>query len=378
VLLRGRPLVFVSSSIVGFEEPRADVRAAIQALDIAETWLFEFSATASGSTPGSQYLQAARESDVFVLIIAGTARQGTLDEYREAFQDNPRKIVPFFVGGHAGLEGLLDELRALHTIKTVDSVADLPAAVAEAVRNLVESGDIVAKALREHVESIRRSRQLAIGMPAAVDLGRRLIGDPPELQADLRTRLFTSAVDLPAPRDGRPLTRVNWLLRQLAGGPENLRVEVRYPNAKESTSATLKEARSKPERLLYPADGKREPRSFRLALTRELGGKRGLLPADCPEAATVGGNAPETTDTQRQNRRVRGTVVGATTVHEPGARVRGGDGTDLLTHTDSHEMDLTAIRSHDGSLVIAPGSHTSDRTLRWPTACSAVETIGTP
>lgn len=77
-----------------------------------------------------------------------------------------------------------------------------------------------------------------------------------------------------AARDGRPRTRITWLLRQLADAPDNLRIEVRYPNAKKSASSTLKEARANPDRLLYPADIKREPRSFRVAITKKLGGKR--------------------------------------------------------------------------------------------------------
>lgn len=101
---------------------------------------------------------------------------------------------------------------------------------------------------------------------------------PIDLQADLRTRLFTTAAELPAPRDGRPKTRISWLLRQLADAPDNLRIEVRYPNAKESTSSTVKEARANPDHLLYPADLKREPRAFRVAITKELGGKRGRGP----------------------------------------------------------------------------------------------------
>ena len=101
---------------------------------------------------------------------------------------------------------------------------------------------------------------------------------PIDLQADLRTRLFTTSVELPAPRVGKPKTRINWLLRQVADAPDNLRIEVHYPNAKESTSSTVKEARANPNRLLYPADIKREPHSFRVAITKELGGKRGRGP----------------------------------------------------------------------------------------------------
>jgi len=96
-----------------------------------------------------------------------------------------------------------------------------------------------------------------------------------DLGADLRTRLFTTSVELPAPRDGRPKTRIAWILRQLKDAPENLQLEVRYPNAKETTAATLKDAREKPDKLLFPSDSKREPRAFRISLARDLGAKRG-------------------------------------------------------------------------------------------------------
>ena len=62
---------------------------------------------------------------------------------------------------------------------------------------------------------------------------------------------------------------------QLRDAPDTLRVEARYPNAKEPVSATLKEVRDHPDRLLFAADPKREPRVFRVALSRELGIKRG-------------------------------------------------------------------------------------------------------
>ena len=100
---------------------------------------------------------------------------------------------------------------------------------------------------------------------------------PVDLSADLRARLFVTSVELAAPREGRAKTRINWIVRQLKDAPDNLQVEVRYPNAKETVSATLKEAREKPDRLLFAADPHREPRAFRLLLARELGAKRGKL-----------------------------------------------------------------------------------------------------
>ncbi len=100
---------------------------------------------------------------------------------------------------------------------------------------------------------------------------------PIDLSADLRTRLFTTSVELAAPREGRAKTRINWIIRQLKDAPDNLRIEVRYPNVKETVAATLKEAREKPDRLLFAADPHREPRAFRLSLALEMGSKRGKV-----------------------------------------------------------------------------------------------------
>jgi len=99
-----------------------------------------------------------------------------------------------------------------------------------------------------------------------------------DLRADLRTRLFTSSVELAAPREGRPKTRISWLLRQLKDAPDTARVEVRYPMARESTTALLKDVRETPERLLFGPDPKREPRLFVVSLSKELGTKRGRVP----------------------------------------------------------------------------------------------------
>lgn len=60
--------------------------------------------------------------------------------------------------------------------------------------------------------------------------------------------------------------------------PPQARVDTRFPMARDSTSCLLKEALAKPERLLFEKDEKREPRSFKVALSGEMGGKRGKGP----------------------------------------------------------------------------------------------------
>jgi hypothetical protein len=95
------------------------------------------------------------------------------------------------------------------------------------------------------------------------------------LNADLKARQLTTSVTVDAPREGRPASRINWMLRQLSGAPPGVRVTVSFANTRETTSLLLGEAREYPQRLLSPTDAKREPRSFELATTRPLGLKSG-------------------------------------------------------------------------------------------------------
>lgn len=98
---------------------------------------------------------------------------------------------------------------------------------------------------------------------------------PIDVEADLRARLTRASVKVNAPKEGRPQTRINWILRQLKKAPEDLRIEVQFARTKESTALLLKDARENPKALLSPSDPKREPRSFTLSLARPLGTKRG-------------------------------------------------------------------------------------------------------
>lgn len=92
--------------------------------------------------------------------------------------------------------------------------------------------------------------------------------------ADLRAGTVTCHIDVDAPREGRPTTRVNWLLRQLKGAPDGVRVEAhaareRGPGATE----LLRNVRENPALLI--ADPTKEIRSFRIAMTVPMGTKRG-------------------------------------------------------------------------------------------------------
>lgn len=134
--------------------------------------------------------------------------------------------------------------------KKVEPAARIDAAV----RTLVDEGKLAA----------------AMRVPGAIA--------PMELEADLRTRLFTTSVEVQAPRDGRAKTRIAWLARQLKDAPDAQRVEARYPNARETVTVTVKQLRETPDKLLLPTDLKREPKAFRVSLSKELGAKRGRGP----------------------------------------------------------------------------------------------------
>ena len=75
------------------------------------------------------------------------------------------------------------------------------------------------------------------------------------------------------PAEGRALTRVNWLLRQLNDAPDNLRIDLYTRMARTSTSELLKTVRANPAVLLV--DPKADVVRYELTATSQLGTKRG-------------------------------------------------------------------------------------------------------
>jgi hypothetical protein len=91
----------------------------------------------------------------------------------------------------------------------------------------------------------------------------------------MRSRQTFIKVSVAAPREKRPKTSINWLVRQLREAPDDLLVEVAYPNARATTVAKLGQLREDASALLYPPDPKRGPREFVVTQTRPMGQKRG-------------------------------------------------------------------------------------------------------
>ena len=97
---------------------------------------------------------------------------------------------------------------------------------------------------------------------------------PLMVTADLRANRVTCHIDLDAPREGRPTTRVNWLIRQLRAAPDTTRIEAFILHGRGAgTADLLRTIRDNPGVLV--ADPAKELRSFRVALSSPLGTKRG-------------------------------------------------------------------------------------------------------
>lgn len=94
-----------------------------------------------------------------------------------------------------------------------------------------------------------------------------------EVTADLRAGKVTVTAEVEAPREGRQVTRVNWLLRQLAEAPDGLRVDALTTGSRSSLSELITAIREN-SAVLVPDKG-REIRAFRIAASSPLGTKRG-------------------------------------------------------------------------------------------------------
>ncbi|HEY2261014.1 MAG TPA: hypothetical protein VGI96_00150 [Streptosporangiaceae bacterium] len=125
-----------------------------------------------------------------------------------------------------------------------------------------------ARYLQEAVSILTETGRLqgALRVPAAVA--------PIKITADLRAGLIHCAVTVPAPREGRPTTRVNWLVRQLKTAPGHLCIEASTAWQRgRGPARTISQVRSDPKSLLDEAG--HELRSFTLSLSSNSGPARG-------------------------------------------------------------------------------------------------------
>ena len=94
------------------------------------------------------------------------------------------------------------------------------------------------------------------------------------LVVDLRSRRVTASVDLDPPSEGRPTTRINWMVKQLKAAPDHVQVGASY-HRRRSTSELLERVRGDPKLLLNPVRPTEPPRRLSAALARDMGIKGG-------------------------------------------------------------------------------------------------------
>jgi hypothetical protein len=97
---------------------------------------------------------------------------------------------------------------------------------------------------------------------------------PIDITVDLRARLVICSVDIDAPKEGRPTTKVNWLVRQLKQTNDRARLECNVINQRgNGASDLLGRVRENPELLIL--DPTKTLRSFTVALNSPMGLKSG-------------------------------------------------------------------------------------------------------
>lgn len=131
---------------------------------------------------------------------------------------------------------------------------------------------------KERADASLRSQTLVSSLASTGTLsgGLNIPGavGPLVVTADLRAAKVYCHIDIDAPREGRPLTRVNWLLRQLKDASPGLRIEAFLLHGRgDGVSELLSAVRDHPGLLIE--DPKREIRAFRVAASFTLGSKRG-------------------------------------------------------------------------------------------------------
>ena len=92
--------------------------------------------------------------------------------------------------------------------------------------------------------------------------------------ADLRAGLIECGIYVASPTEGKSLTRINWMLRQIKEAPGTVRIETKIKRAGKGSPVVmlLKEAVEHPEKLL-PSDD-REILGFTLTVMHKMGNKR--------------------------------------------------------------------------------------------------------
>lgn len=123
------------------------------------------------------------------------------------------------------------------------------------------------------VDTVSRAKQLADSGELFALLRVPGAAGPVAINADLSRSRIGCSLKTTAPRSGRTQTKVNWLTRQLASAPGELRITAHHSGSRvESTSALLRDIREDAG-VAMPPDG-RDIREFTVTMEASMGSKR--------------------------------------------------------------------------------------------------------
>lgn len=132
---------------------------------------------------------------------------------------------------------------------------------------------VTAQAPASRVDSVSRARQLADSGELFALLRVSGAAGPVAMHADLGRGRIGCSLKTAAPRSGRTQTKINWLVRQLSGAPDDLRITAHHAGSRvESTAALLKDIRADATSVM-PTDG-RDIREFTVTMESSMGSKR--------------------------------------------------------------------------------------------------------
>ncbi|WP_314507533.1 hypothetical protein [uncultured Microbacterium sp.] len=95
---------------------------------------------------------------------------------------------------------------------------------------------------------------------------------PLALTVDIRAAQVTGSFTVAAPGDGRPTTRINWLLRQLKDAPDSVRIEAFAARQRGGNAELLRTVRENPSILVV--DPTKEIKSFTITYLGKMGTNR--------------------------------------------------------------------------------------------------------
>lgn len=168
-MLRRAPIVMLSSTMDELASVRSVIARRVESSSTAEAWRFESNAVAAGSPPDEQYLGIARSCDLFVLIVASQQSDATEAEYQAAYEDNPEKVLPFYLDdGSPEVKDFRRLIDSRHARVISESATDLAEAIANAILDALRTGKLLRRDLVSHVDSL-------------IDSYRNIIADVPIL-----------------------------------------------------------------------------------------------------------------------------------------------------------------------------------------------------